>query len=85
MACDGCPADCSLCEVAHPDRVQTCEPLLEHTSSDDPSGDLQSLKVDEGYWRESVTSREILECYEATACSGGIGHYCAGGYEGPCG
>ena len=29
------------------------------------------ISVDEGYWRDALTWKEILECFEWTACLGG--------------
>ncbi|CAN0446746.1 unnamed protein product, partial [Scytosiphon promiscuus] len=42
--------------------------------------------IKEGYFRISVESAEVLECYREDACNGGIdpSDYCAIGYEGPC-
>lgn len=93
MACDSCPELCDDCWV-HYNHVQTCEPVPAHTNSPAAGGTLYTLHLDHGYWRYSVTSKEILQCYEASACVGGIvaiggtladvDEYCGEGYTGPC-
>lgn len=47
---------------------------------------LQTLTLDEGYYRDRATSLEILKCYRPEACKGGddASNYCASGYEGAC-
>lgn len=93
VECDSCPDLCSDCWV-HDNHVHTCEPVPAHTNSPAAGGTLYSLQLDRGYWRYSVTSKEILRCYEAGACIGGIAAigdtradedaYCGEGYTGPC-
>lgn len=88
--CDSCPELCGDCYM-HANHVHTCEPVPTHTYSDAPGGNLQSLGLDPGYWRSSIYSKEILECYGATACIGGgtrgiasADSYCGDAYTGPC-
>lgn len=90
LDCDSCPELCDDCFV-HSNHAHTCELVPAHTSSNAPGGELQSLHLDPGYWRSSFFSKEILECYEATACIGGGGEgvtnvdsYCGDAYTGPC-
>lgn len=48
---------------------------------------LRTLHVDQGFWRATPMSRNILECYNKEACLGGLtgsAEFCALGYEGPC-
>lgn len=86
MACHDClaEADCENCVVRNRDEVQVCEPVLAHTVSPSANGTLQSLELQEGFWRISSTSKDVRECYEADACVGGVEPYCAAGYTGPC-
>lgn len=57
---------------------------MEHTTSPNVNGTLETLELEPGYWRSSTTSREIKECYETDSCVGGTEEYCAVGYDGPC-
>ena len=79
-------ASCTGCSVLSDNRVPTCVAILDHTSSLEPTGTLETLSLDSGYWRTSNTSRNILTCYRETACAGGstVEEYCSSGYEGPC-
>ena len=85
-ACHDCEAeeDCNNCTVHNGDEVQVCEPVLDHTTSLSRDGTLQSLELEEGFWRSSPISKDIRECYEEEACVGGTYDYCAEGYTGPC-
>lgn len=49
-------------------------------------GTVETLVVDPGYFRESLTSIDIKECFYEEACQGGVlrSEYCAPGYTGPC-
>ncbi|CAN0398759.1 unnamed protein product, partial [Ectocarpus sp. 13 AM-2016] len=46
---------------------------------------LETLHIDEGYWRATTKSDNILACYNEDACSGGqtgVDSFCASGYTG---
>eukprot|EP00752_Nemacystus_decipiens_P001402 g1387.t1 len=85
--CDGCPTwwSCTNCSVLGDVREHFCAPILDHTTSDQETGTLETLKLDPGYWRATDTSKRILSCFNEDACEGGavVGSYCAAGYEGP--
>eukprot|EP00904_Undaria_pinnatifida_P002436 jgi/Undpi1/12193/HiC_scaffold_5.g01869.m1 len=83
LACESCAEDCNNCTVETPNRGQECQPVLEHTTSDAANGGIESLNLQQGFWRSSGTSRDIRECYESSACVGGTEGYCSEGYEGP--
>ncbi|CAN0368442.1 unnamed protein product, partial [Laminaria digitata] len=59
-----------------------CRSTLEHTTSFGANGTLESLTLQQGYWRNSPTSKDIRECYETSACVGGTEGYCEEGYKG---
>ncbi|CAN0030927.1 unnamed protein product [Scytosiphon promiscuus] len=83
-ACDECqPVVCSYCTISNPDSVQQCELVMEHTASPTLNGTLETLDLERGYWRSSITSRDVRECYETDACVGGTSGYCGAGYDGP--
>lgn len=87
--CFDCPAweECSGCTIESSDVTPTCEVPLEHTSADKDGLSLETLKIDEGYWRATTESVIILGCYNADACRGGetgADSFCASGYQGLC-
>ena len=47
---------------------------------------LAALNLDQGFYRTSAESRDILECHHPQACSGGVdpSQYCEEGYQGAC-
>ncbi|CAM9568519.1 unnamed protein product, partial [Hapterophycus canaliculatus] len=84
-ACRGCDISCDGCSFQEA-FVPICSDVYEHSTS--PGGDvtLETLSIERGYWRATPTSTEILACYHAGACLGGItgsSGYCLQGYEGP--
>ncbi|CBJ33597.1 conserved unknown protein [Ectocarpus siliculosus] len=86
--CVDCPAwdECFECIIADGTITPTCEVPLEHTSADEDGLTLETLKLDEGYWRATTESVIILACYNADACAGGktgADSFCASGYQGP--
>ncbi|CAN0437324.1 unnamed protein product [Ectocarpus sp. 12 AP-2014] len=86
--CFDCPGwdECSSCTIESGDTTPTCEAPLEHTSADAESITLETLHIDEGYWRATTKSENILACYNEDACSGGqtgVDSFCASGYTGP--
>lgn len=67
--------------------TSTCEPPLEHTAANEDNVIVETLAIDEGYWRATNESTIILACYNPDACIGGqtgADSYCAPGYNGPC-
>ncbi|CAM9682647.1 unnamed protein product, partial [Laminaria digitata] len=47
---------------------------------------LENISVNQGFWRATSSSREVLQCYNENACIGGVTGspgYCEEGYEGP--
>ena len=67
--------------------VPSCAEALDHTSSAGGTVTLEMLSIDPGYWRVTEYSEDVLACYNADACLGGVtgtDGYCLEGYEGPC-
>lgn len=69
--------------MENPNRVQQCYPVMEHATSPHADGALETLTLQQGFWRTSPTSKDIRECYKNSACVGGTEGYCNEGYEGP--
>ena len=87
--CFDCPGwdECSDCTIERGAIMPTCEASLEHSVASEPGLTLETLAIDEGYWRATTTSKTILECYNTDACAGGVtgsATFCAPGYTGPC-
>lgn len=64
-----------------------CRDAMEHSFSDGGTGTLEMLSIERGYWRATPSSEDVLACYNADACLGGVtgaAGYCLEGYEGPC-
>lgn len=85
--CHGCP-ECHSCEVEDVGGM-ACTAQFEHSQSDGIAVTLETLEIQQGYWRATNTSRSngILPCYNKEACEGGVtgsAGYCAKGYTGPC-
>ena len=86
-ACDGCEAFCDGCSFEDPLLVPICTEELDHTVSAGGTVTLDQLKIEAGYWRATESSADILACFHADACLGGVtgsAGYCREGYEGPC-
>ena len=86
-ACNGCHVSCDGCSFEEPRLVPTCTDELDHTSSGGGTVTLEQLAIDPGYWRATASSEDVLACYHADACLGGVtgtAGYCREGYEGPC-
>ncbi|CAM9774589.1 unnamed protein product [Ectocarpus sp. 6 AP-2014] len=84
--CNGCQTTCVGCAFADPLLVPTCTDLLEHSTSSDGRDTLETLSIQAGYWRATTSGTEVLACYHADACLGGVtgtSGYCLEGYEGP--
>ncbi|CAM9655567.1 unnamed protein product [Ectocarpus fasciculatus] len=84
--CDGCPVACDGCSFDEPPVVPTCSDVMDHGASTGGNVTLETLSIDRGYWRATSSSKEILACYNADACLGGVtgtAGYCLESYEGP--
>ena len=60
---------------------------MEHAYSPGGLTMLEMVRIDQGYWRATPSSLQILACYNANACLGGLTEapgFCLDGYEGPC-
>jgi len=67
--------------------VPTCKEQLDHTSSAGGTVTLETVSINPGYWRATKTSEDVIACFHADACLGGVtgaAGYCLEGYEGPC-
>ena len=78
--------ECSGCAIERGDTTSACEAPLEHTTADEDGITLATLNISAGYWRTSTESDNILACFNANACRGGVSEsgYCSPGYKGPC-
>ena len=80
--------DCETCTVDKPDNIPTCLTAIEHSiSSGGNLVTLETLSIEEGYWRATNISTTVLACYNRHACAGGVTDsldYCSDGYKGPC-
>ena len=86
-ACHGCGPDSICYGCVDPPLVPTCTNVIPNTESNGGPVPLEMLSVDKGYWRATNSSTEVLACYNADACVGGLTgtpDYCLEGYEGPC-
>ncbi|CAM9147480.1 unnamed protein product, partial [Ectocarpus fasciculatus] len=84
--CDGCPIECEGCSFEEPQLVPKCSDALEHSNSSGGTVTLDALVIEPGYWRATPSSENVLECYNADACLGGVTgseNYCLEGYGGP--
>ncbi|CAM9133326.1 unnamed protein product [Ectocarpus sp. 8 AP-2014] len=85
--CNGCDTTCDGCVFAEGSLAPICTEVMDHSTSDGGNVTLQTLSIDRGFWRASASSTEVLACYHADACLGGVtgaSGYCEEGYEGPC-
>ena len=60
---------------------------MDHSSSPGGTVTLNEISIEPGYWRATASSTDIVACYHAEACLGGVSgtdDYCLEGYEGPC-
>ncbi|CAM9180304.1 unnamed protein product, partial [Ascophyllum nodosum] len=78
---DGDYATCKLCtDIAEGDT--------EGLNCKDHGASTLNLPIESGYWRASMDSVYIRECFNEDACNGGsdvesVNDYCSTGYEGP--
>lgn len=87
VMCSGCDVTCEGCVFDEGLLVPTCAEVMEHATSDGGNITIEALSIDSGYWRANESSEEVLACYHAEACLGGVtatSGYCLEGYEGPC-
>ncbi|CAN0225140.1 unnamed protein product, partial [Scytosiphon promiscuus] len=83
--CHGCPA-CHNCSFGESTLMPVCADAIEHSTSSGGSTTRETLSIDPGYWRATDSSKDVLACYYADACLGGVtgrDDYCLEGYEGP--
>ncbi|CAM9152222.1 unnamed protein product [Ectocarpus fasciculatus] len=86
VICNGCETTCDGCVFAEGPLAPICTEVMDHSTSDGGNVTLQTLSIDRGFWRANTSSTEVLACYHADACLGGVtgaSGYCEEGYEGP--
>ncbi|CAN0445647.1 unnamed protein product, partial [Ascophyllum nodosum] len=88
--CDGCPDVCLGCSFGNAQGNPRCtflsEAGMEHVTSKGGNTTVEELQIHKGYWRATSTSRDIYNCFNTKACTGGLtgaSNYCLPGYEGP--
>eukprot|EP00752_Nemacystus_decipiens_P012586 g11146.t1 len=84
--CSGCQTLCDRCFFDEPELVPSCQDVMDHSTSSGGTATLDTISIEPGYWRATASSTDILECYHADACLGGVSgsaDYCLEGYEGP--
>ncbi|CAN0346271.1 unnamed protein product, partial [Ectocarpus sp. 12 AP-2014] len=84
--CAGCDIVCDGCVFERGLVGPACSEVMAHSTSAGGSTTLQEVSIDRGYWRATSVSEEVLECFQADACLGGVtgtSRYCLEGYEGP--
>jgi predicted outer membrane repeat protein len=82
-------ATAECCATGYYNDGTTCHVCNTLFGCDTVGTTVSSLHLLEGYWRSSVSTLTILECYRKTACKGGVAllssdEYCSPGYAGPC-
>ncbi|CAM9650623.1 unnamed protein product [Scytosiphon promiscuus] len=83
--CRGCPPG-DHNSVFEPNLSPACVRAIDHSTSRGGNTTLETLSIDPGYWRATEFSTDVLPCYRADACLGGVtgrADYCREGYEGP--
>lgn len=80
--CGNTPTSVDIDNATEP----VCTELPQGVQPSSSSVTLAEFNLMAGYYRVSNDSRNVLECYQADACEGGVDatNYCAAGYEGPC-
>jgi len=87
VVCSGCRSLCTSCSFEEPQVEPTCTRVLDHTSSPGGTVTLAQIRIDPGYWRATESTTNVLACYNADACLGGVtgtAGYCREGSDGPC-
>eukprot|EP00903_Cladosiphon_okamuranus_P006392 g6257.t1 len=83
--CSGCQTTCEECFFRE-SLVPACVDVMTHSISPGGTVTLEALSIEPGYWRATVSTKDIAACYHAEACLGGVTEsagYCLEGYEGP--
>lgn len=72
--------------MKYQDYVPVCTEIPTGVDDSEDGVTLELLDLDEGYYRTSNLSHDVLECYQKKACQGGVvvESFCADGYEGVC-
>ncbi|CAN0042723.1 unnamed protein product [Ectocarpus fasciculatus] len=84
--CAGCDIACDGCVFGEGLLGPVCSEVMAHSTSAGGNTTLQQVSIDRGYWRATSLSEEVLACFQADACLGGMtgtSGYCLEGYEGP--
>ena len=84
--CDGCEIECTNCVFSEGTVEPICSIVLDHSMSIGGQTTLEDISIEDGFWRATTTSKEILQCHNEDACLGGVTGsegYCEVGYEGP--
>ena len=84
--CDGCEIECTNCVFSEGTVEPVCFIVLDHSKSIGGQTTLEDISIEDGFWRATTTSKEILQCHNEDACLGGVTGsegYCEVGYEGP--
>lgn len=88
IVCDDCQIPCTECDFGEDSKdTPRCKAELENSESAGGNETLETLSINEGYWRATNTSEIVRECYNTDACAGGQtgnDEYCKDGYRGPC-
>lgn len=88
MVCAHCSNGCETPSTVEVDNmnVPVCRTIPKGVNPLSPSMTVADLDLENGYFRFSIESANVLECYQPDACGGGIDatNYCKNGYEGPC-
>jgi len=86
--CDGCSTECKGCDFSKqqvPACISLSEAGVENAESVGGVVTVKDLVINEGYWRATSESTNILKCYNPEACPGGVtSGRCSTGYQGPC-
>jgi hypothetical protein len=82
-------ATAECCGAGYYNDGTTCHVCSTVYGCDTVGTTVASLHLLEGYWRSSVSTLTIAECYRKAACKGGVAlltseEYCSPGYAGPC-
>ncbi|CAN0427923.1 unnamed protein product [Ascophyllum nodosum] len=85
--CNGCEEPCAGCYFERQSKTPFCAKTMDNTHSSGGVISVKHVTIDSGYWRANKFGLEVLPCYNAEACLGGLTGepgFCLKGYEGPC-
>lgn len=85
--CQDCDTLCNGCNIENNTPVLRCTTMIDHAKSGTVTTTIEGVIVEPGYWRASSQSRNVLACFNANACLGGLTgdpDFCLIGYKGPC-